>query len=256
MIADLNAQFLHGGTHSELRRAGLLVHQLDAYDGVGDEDGDYAHIVGQPWMPSGPARFHDRFSCALISRKFPHVYSATTGGMILNPAVVEDAILCSYAHDGGTDHRTCSPPGRSATCLPGCGGYGTTNGRPNWCSPGDEYERDKWCPWPRDDLWRMLAQHERLWPHRTSYFGCHPHNERHVHTCLYNEVLVDAAMWVAGLPSTIDAFFVLAPQRGTRHERSVRAVRAAFLEAHHLPESASPLLSFDLTDAVEPLRLL
>ena len=31
-------------------------------------------------------------------------------------------VLCSYPSDGGTMHITCSPPGVSNTCVPGCAG--------------------------------------------------------------------------------------------------------------------------------------
>ena len=102
-----------------------------------------------------------------------------------------------------------------------------------------------------------MQQHARLWPQRRNYWGCHPHNEAHTHACLYNEIVLDAGVWVDRLPDTIAAFVVLSTQRNTRHEAHIRSVRAAFLAEYQLSESEGyPLLSLDLSSSHTPFEVI
>ena len=72
----------------------------------------------------------------------------------------------------------------------------------------------------------------------------------------HNEVVLEAATWVAGLPATIEAFFAL-PDEGSRvsegRENWMRKLHRDFLKMYQLTVEDVPLLVFD-SDRMPPFR--
>ena len=122
------------------------------------------------------------------------MFRYNVGGVVLRPSAFEplraeqdSGVWCAFPSDPHTFGRRCEPPGRSATCIPGCQQAGGQ--RCAWCaSPGCE----SWggCAFRPTELAQMAA------------IAAGGGN--------YNELVLSAARWEAGLPFTIEAFFVLA----------------------------------------------
>lgn len=114
-------------------------------------------------------------------------------------------MLCSYPGDGGSleGGKTCKPAGVSASCVPGC-----WKGAPSWCPVA----QGKKCAFRPDDLASMLEQQPGH---------------------MYNEVILDAATYLANLPHSLEAVIGNA------------AVHAAFLAEYHVASEQVPLVSFE-----------
>ena len=176
-------------------------------------------------------------------------------------------LLCAWTHDGATSHRTCSPPGVSDTCVPGCyHGHGQTRGTDDDDDgpPRGEFDftdwhvDSSWGPFRSWELDRMLRKHESIWRGRAHTHSCGQD------FCVYNEVVVDAAVWEENLPSTIEAVFFLGgsalgasddddddddlrnAQGLAAAEQHMREVHADFLDAYGLDASEVPLLRLEL----------
>lgn len=80
-------------------------------------------------------------------------------------------LMCAYGRDGQTRGKTCTPPGRSETCIPACipqFDQSTGNSRneyDRWCD--NHLPKDYICggrPWRPRDVGKMLARDRRSWP--------------------------------------------------------------------------------------------
>lgn len=178
VIDRLNAQFRRGRNDGgSLEEFGVLVHQFDFMD---DDDPN-----GRPWFPGagtwvprpgGPrvstADHGDRISATVINQQMTAeifgsapVYSLSLSGLILSSK--HNTLMCSYSYDVESLERTCSPPGRTATCIPGCTHPFDRQSPPNvWCSSTDRDAVNAewpcaWSPTPTDTA-KMLRQREAL----------------------------------------------------------------------------------------------
>ena len=137
----------------------------------------------------------------------------SAGGYVINPAYNE--FLCSWAVDGGTMNRKCDPPGPAPdrSCVPGC------TGREPWC---EDAPWSNYCPWGRGHLTDMVRQHLQIGPQR------------------YNEVIVDAHVYEAKLPRSIEAVYF------SSNEGKARDIHQKIVDHFGLRPSQIPLLRVDM----------
>lgn len=169
---------------------------------------------GRPLMCG---KFGDRFPASIVYPGKLQIYSKGAGGFVVRPSAVE--ILCSYDHDGLTmkPEKTCSPPGVSSTCTPGCG-WERCPEAPFWR-----------CAWPANKLKQMMEAHQA----RTGRAADH------------NEIVLDAASWVRNLPSTIEAVFILSGSE-EKYVEVARNVHRDFLTQYRLTDANLPLVTLHL----------
>ena len=212
--ATLNHLFARGRPSNDLTQVGLLLHQTDAMDNGHDEP---------PWLPCPQhlwcRQYGDRFSASIVNAQLPYIFSDRAPGFVLHPGLV--SINCAYPKDGATMHQTCEPPGRSEGCVPGCAAWGDG--------------------WPASKLGEMLQQqleHPAPWSGSCGEGG----------GCRHNEIVLDAASWVQGLPKTIQAIFF--PSGAAEWE--ARRMRERFLDAFGLAGSELPIFRLDLSNLQAP----
>lgn len=174
MVDELNSRFRRGKRDgAALAEFGVFLHQFDFMD---DDNPS-----GRPWQPGAgtwirpdgqrvsSADRGDRISAALINAQMTPeifgsapIYSLSLAGLVLSPQ--HNTLLCSYAYDVDSLERTCSPPGLTSSCTPGCthprGGHRAVN----WCSSTRrEAVDDEWpCAWRPSETHSMLLQREAL----------------------------------------------------------------------------------------------
>ena len=179
---------------------------------------------GKPWLPCETHRscikFSDRFASSIIYQ--PHSQTYAKGGLVLRPG--ELLLNCAYASDGGSQSAVCNPPGRSATCTPGCKVH---------CDPAKGW-RNWGCSWPAEHLKDMLEQ-QRIVEKDGGY----------------NEVIFDSATWKAHLPRTVMGVFVHTHAL-PRDRAYATSVHAAFLQAYGLTAADAPLLEYNASHATAP----
>ena len=90
-----------------------------------------------------------RFPSSLVNRKHPDLYSNGVGGIVIDWAAV--SINCAYYADGGSQTQECDPPGRSASCMPGC--------RRGWCDP-ESRRNYGGCGWADKHLSHMMKMQD------------------------------------------------------------------------------------------------
>ena len=213
VVDQLNIRFREGGPSHDVTRLGVLLHQFD-----GQEDPDRGWLPCTTWCTD----FSDRFASSIINRRVPNLFDAAQskpGGLIFRPSPQLNEIFCAWPADGGTMSIVCSPPGRSATCLPGC-----WTETPNWCTA-----TQSWCPYPPDRTGEMLSMQERTNAHK------------------YNEVIVSTSRYVEQLPHSLEAIFTL-----DMSDRHPREVHTRFLQETGLRKSDCPLLHLDLRNLDAP----
>lgn len=189
VVDELNRRFNVGGHSSDLRHAGVLVHTFDKQE-----------ADGSPWLPcSTPkwcAGFGDRWAASILYRGGSNVLfqgSGSRGGLIFRPA--KNAILCSYATDGGSMTITCDDPHSDPAldaqrgCTPGCYREGIHERASSTHSAMCSRLSSNWglkaaCAFAPEDLDDMMATHQHI---RRGY----------------NEVIVDARVYRANLPLSL-----------------------------------------------------
>jgi len=205
LVDELNRAFLQGDVSGEpTMKAGVFVRAFDQL-----EDGE------RPWLPLHDSPVSDRFASSLINRKHPDIYSSGVGGIVISWAAV--SINCAYYADGGSQKQTCSPPGRSPRCMPGC-----TRG---FCDP--KSWRNWGCAWRGEHLQNMMEQMDS-----TRANGG------------YNEVVLDSARWKEHLPNTVLAVFTLPESNPGFRERAIKAHRLFLSDTGRTAEQV-PLLMYD-----------
>ncbi len=193
---------------NHLEDIGVIIH---AFDNQEDPEA--------PWRVCSP----DSMGCGFLSDRMSAcvVYEGKTaafgggGAVILNPA--HTRVLCIYGGDGGTRGKTCSPPGLSDTCIPGCSTHAYD---PAWCDASTRRTGDPWCdgrPWRLSDLGTFMAQDR---------FNTN-----------YNEVIVDGFYWNEHLPHSIEAIV-------TSGGLETTAMYEQFLQTYGLTSDAVPLVEF------------
>lgn len=211
---EINDRFLGGGPNNDVRKAGVLMRAFD----------EITHPE-KPWEPCPQVwkgrplmcgKFGDRFPSTIIYPGQVQIYSKGSGGFVIRPSTAE--ILCSYDHDGLTmkPEKTCTPPGVSDECTPGCG---------RERCPEDPFWR---CAWPPDKLKQMMEAHQA----------------RKGRAADHNEIVLDADSWVRNLPRTVEAVFMLAGA-DEKYAQAAREVHRALLSEYGITESTIPLVVFD-----------
>jgi len=224
----------------------VLVHQFDDTD-----------AAGEPWLPCPQtcwgercwcADLGDRISTTLILASIPAatngrrsqlpLFSPDAPGFIVNPQ--RASILCSYASDAGTAHKTCAPPFEEG-CVPGCVSRPSYDDHgnpihnwPGWCGEeGHDSHHGDQCPMRPDQLAQMVEQ---------------------ITTGHYNEVVVDADSFVKSLPWSVEAFFFPVGGHATKAAAGAKAreTRTKFLQHYQLTARDVPILRLDVTDLHEP----
>lgn len=221
---------------------------------------DDTDAAGEPWLPCPQtcwgkrcwcADLGDRISATVILASIPTaisgqrpqlpLFSPDAAGFIVNPQ--RASILCSYASDAGTSHKTCAPPFEDG-CVPGCvslhayyddGGNRIRNW-PGWCgeeNPADPHRGDQ-CPMRPDQLGQMVKA---------------------ITAGHYNEVVVDADSFAKALPWSVEAFFFPVGGHGgsaAAAEAKAREAHTKFLQHYQLTARDVPILRLDVTNFHEP----
>jgi hypothetical protein len=219
IVAELNARFHNASASNDVREIGIFMRGLDTLS-------DYK----RPWLPCPAEEAHcgtlrDRFSTSLVYPGQSTVY--TPLGFVVHPDAV--SVNCGYIDDGGSMHERCQPPRRSDTCT-----------QPRACPPLSSQATPKNCSYGPSRLQEMVLARNA--------------NNRHGHVIrAYQEVVLDAATWVAHLPHTIMAFFLEASSRPTRKWaqalQSLHGMHAAFLSMYGRTASDVPVVLFDAKHA-------
>ena len=185
------------------------------------------------------------------SRTIP-LFSRSGSGFIISPK--HSGILCSYPADGGTANKMCGAEDATNGCTPGCvpgrlfDDYGTPVAV-NWCGEGDAKKEGAahvqsagLCPWRPNQIGDMVRQ----------LISQHPPGTNGN----YNEVVVDAAAFGAGLPASVEAFFFLTGNHGRdidpQQEKKAREAHARFLKTFHVTKDEVPLLQLNISDFEHP----
>ena len=217
IVAELNARFRDATASNDIQTAGVLIRSWDALS-----------AWGRPWLPCTKdefcARYSDRFAVSLIYPGHNSVYDK--GGFVLRPGEIE--LNCAYASDGGSQGACCSPPGKTATCSPGC---------KRWCDPA-RGAKNWGCAWKPEQLREMILQQQVLQPAGGQY----------------NEVILDSATWVQNLPHTIMAVYVFKGAEPSDVDNS-RRVHMDFLRYYGITSEETPFVTFDLENPSEPFEL-
>jgi len=224
------------------------VHQVDAIDRGG---------ARPPWLPCPAhlwcAKFADRFSASLVNAHLPFLYSTEAAGFVLAPDILQAHINCAYASDGGTMRRICRPAGRSAQCIPGCI-PGEKEGpffHRGWCDAAHPAAAPGGCYWGRTHLKEMQEQHVSQLQKRG---GDSCNQQGGDKSCYYNEIVIDAAGWVANLPWLIEATVVPSTASASAVGQA-QELHAAFLAAFDVSSHTIPLLRLDMKDPNSPFSL-
>ena len=216
VLNRINARFRDAVPTSDLKRVGVIIHGKDAM-----EDPD------RPWMACPKSSLacgfiSDRMSSSLVYKGKTAAFSGGFG-IILMPEATR--LLCAYGGDGGTRGKTCSPPGMTSHCIPGCV---TSGGAGEWCEPSKTNSpRDFWCdgrPWRPRDLGNFISRDK----------GSNS----------YNEMVVDGYYWNNHLPHSIEAILTIG-------EASTKAMHDRFLSAYKVTAQQVPLVRYvpELGDA-------
>ena len=185
---------------------------------------DNQEVQASPWLPCAApqwcAGYGDRWAASIVYEGNVALYSGTGrggGGLIFRPQL--NSVLCSYATDGGSMQVTCgdtdSDPALddARNCIPGC--HGGSAAKP-WCDRSESNLGLKAgsCAFRPADLDDMM------WTHKSTHRG-------------YNEVIIDARVYRAHLPLSLEAVL------------GDREVHAAFLRRYpHLSAHDVPLVNF------------
>ena len=173
-IARLNRRFIRGGPQAAARAdRGAPLATL----GVVARLFDPSSSPLQEWMPCAHgwcAVYGDRLPASLISRQSPWLYSkpdSPQAGFIARSESVR--LWCGYFVDGGTMSKVCDPPGKSATCTPGCppGHLDAVK----WCTSRAQMQ----CGWKADEMDQLILQQQELGKYSYNVRCCHrvaPHS--------------------------------------------------------------------------------
>jgi len=239
VVDGINARFRDGGRHSDLARAGVLVHHFDAQGNSEKPWEPCAEICyGQPcWCAS----IRDRLSASLIHKDLPRVngkmpiYTDTNvnaaSGFVFNPSFT--SVLCGYPFDGGTAGRTCDPVGPSRFCIPGCYQFDREGGGPGWC---DEDSGTQSCAYKPN--------------HFLDLFEAQRGVESHGGVPVYNEIVVDLLDMQKWIPRALEAVWFLKAGNcfaggAVMCETYARQVRSSIMRKYGLTAKELPLLVFD-----------
>ena len=162
-------------------------------------------------MPCRGCPSSDRFPSSVIYPSHTDVYSNGPGGFLVRPQAV--SIFCSCYADCGSQGKSCGTRYGDANCRPGCM-------RP--CDPSSGI-RNWGCSWYGGDQLELMMNQQMVVRAGGGY----------------NEVVLDPRSWVAHLPQTIHAMFVL-PVSKDSDIRNVREVHAKFLSAYGMTSDAGP----------------
>ena len=216
-----------------------------------------------PWESAANNGIADRFSASLFNKRMPFYFRGgnghQSGGFVVAPHAAAAALLCSYPLDANTNLRICERPGVSHSCVPGCvrapAGDAAQDSR-TWCN--ESQHRAGWqsrtlesgCPWRPVALAAMIEAHEHRQSVETAFQSCtscctrcnpDPHCVSYRPCSLYNELVLDSAVWAYSLPMAIEAVFFTAGLH--KVEERARDARCRLLAHFNLRLSASTMAS-------------
>jgi hypothetical protein len=242
VVSKLNVRYSNGSATDELRYSGVLIHQWDDLEDI--------NARWQPCsIPENTCQFKDpyddRVSCSVINAKLPRradgsipLFSYSRGGVLINPEEALSNMTCSWPGDGGSMTRTNHGCGcqNDSSLIPNTTHTKCVEAQPcdNWCDPvgPGPFIKCHQCAWKESQLGQMLTLQSQA-------------------SSQYNEVLVTASNWRAGLPHTIDAFF-FPSNCGAPCRDEVTATHAQFLQKFAKTAAEVPLLSLDITSKLTP----
>ena len=259
VASRLNARFRVGRPSNDVEAAGVLYRGFDALSFAWSSG--WRRQKRSKVTPPGPAPWltdpyfrkevADRFSASVMNARLPYFFPSA--GFVIAPAIFREAAMCAFPEDVSSVNRTCDPPGRSKSCVPGC----VAPGDPawTWCQPSAPYRgaargNPQSCAWRADQLEHVMRLHESR-KDAASFRAC---------SCcswpkcpLYNEVLLDASIWEARLPATIEA--ICFPAGSRQAEADARQVHALFSAQFPQVGSSVPLLRLDANNLEQPFTL-
>jgi hypothetical protein len=204
VIAGLNARFasggLYDGVYDGVARAGVFIR---SFDGLNERD--------KPWNPCITCVSSDRFPSSLIYPSHTDIYSSGPGGFIIHPIAV--SVFCSCYGDCGSQGKSCPTRYGDESCRPGC---------MHPCDPA-RGTRNWGCSW-YGDAQLPLMQKQQI---EVRAGGG------------YNEVVLDPRPWVAHLPTTIEAMFVVRVS-SPQDVKTIKDVHASFLATYGLTYEDGP----------------
>ena len=232
MVERINRRYESGRPSNDVASAGVLLHIFDAVD-------------VRPWNEASLKRKHDPDTLAATivnKRRMQIAYGYGCAGFVVHP--VSTTVKCAYERDAGSLRFACSPDSGypmakhtlhhpNGTCLGGCGA--------EWCSSWGTHSKGSAtpCAWRR--LSDAMRAQERTPPHEAAA-SC----SRGPEACVYNEVVIDLAIWRSSLPRSIDAVF-MTPRCDSNTTQRVIDWHAQLLLTYpgQLSVHTTPLLVFD-----------
>jgi len=220
----INARFYTGKASSDLAEAGVVMHQFDHFEDkherwVCPSNGEFAGRVSTFIAFRRMKARADRVAVPLIGMG---------GGVIIDPSI---PIKCAYGDDGST----YKAPGGcyQSQCSRDHPWTNRWDGAPP-CGFGNKGQ--VWAAWQPQDLDIMLSlyvEHSQRYRKPQFYSG-------------YNEIIYGCNAWNSHLPTTIEAFFVIAGGWESQNRNGPTAnLHRAFLQRYRLSEDNVPLLTFD-----------
>lgn len=261
---EVNRRFLQGLPSNELERTGLLLRKFDSAGILKFSSNKLLHPFQlmpltmdflrekglDVWSPStSVSSVRERFSSSIVNRNTPWTIDGGGIGIVLDPELSRETILCAYADDGETYEWVvdCEHNPHWQPCIPGC-----LSPRRKWCPPHPPWTLQcSWQPSQLEQMMQLQVNHNRFgsnWTNRPTAGrgGCIGNT---MPGRCYNEVVQSSSKFEARLPGIVQAFFV--------QEETVRcgqlgcpgvakAIRQAFLRHYNLGEhEAPPLLRYD-----------
>lgn len=200
IVDGLNARFAAGGPVTDLAHAGVF---MRAFDGLNDRR--------RPWQPCTGCPSSDRFPSSLIYPKHTDIYSSGPGGFVIHPSSI--SVFCSCYADCGSQGKSCTTRYGDDTCTPGCA-------RP--CDPARGV-RNWGCAWYGNEQLHFMMEQQMVVRAGGGY----------------NEVVLDPRAWVATLPTTVEALFVL-PISKPQDIQNIHQTRTQFLEEYRIASDDGP----------------
>ena len=190
----------------------------------------------------------------MLSPGHVRYFTDGAGGFVVRPSLAR--VRCSYARDGHstTKHEGCGTDNwceLAAVDEPWSGGYATCAWKPDQF---DHMMEEQAKQAPRLDAGVRIRRIDGM---RRLGFSRLPADTSKLDSewlQSYNEVILDAAEWVAALPNIIEAVFILDGASEQHRQRAVDA-HAAFVQHFGLSDEDCPLLEFDPANPSSPFSL-
>ena len=258
-VDAINRRFRDGQPSNNLSLVGVIIHQLDGTEDAQERWRPCFAASGQPESQTKQRMtlfskrcVNDRISASIVNSKMLRIYDPSGPGIVIAPSAAR--VLCSYPGDGLSRGKTCTRPGTTDGCVPGCW-VNTAAYKSRWCSR-DNFRDAAIATRVRSRrdasscAWRATQTREML----ESMLGA---NSDAAASASWNELIIDPNFYMMQLPRAVEAIFY--PIGNVRAEVRARSLHARFVSrfstAQNATWSAPPLLSLDAVGgSIRPFR--